>query len=218
MPDRIGSDQHGTGNDQAGLFPAIPPLPVFGFSFRLNADLDRFTFYGNGPAENYAGCSRGARLGIYSCKVAENMTHHPVPQECGSRSGVRWACVTDRLGRGIRFTAGSREGIFCQEGRSSLYAPSKALSDAPSNAAYDASLDAPGRAAMDFSALPYSHQELEAASHPYELPPVHYTNVRCALMGADSQYWEMSPEDGSIPPGFLPADRKLYFEVTVEGI
>ena len=230
VPDRTGSGQHGRGDDQEGLFPAIPPLPVFGFSFRLNPDLDRFTFYGNGPAENYAGCNRGARLGIYSCKVTENMTHHPVPQECGSRSGVRWACVTDRLGRGIRFTAGSKEGIFCQEGRSGLYAPSNAplnvlsnvpsdaLSKAPSDALSDASLNAPGRAAMEFSALPYSHQELEAASHPYELPPVHYTNVRCALMQTDSEYREMSPEDGSIPPRFLPADRKLYFEVTVEGI
>ena len=34
---------------------------------------------------------------------------------------------------------------------------------------------------MHFSALPYMPQELEAARHAYELPPVHYTTVRASL-------------------------------------
>ena len=198
VPDMTVSDKNDCEDVQAGLFPAIPPLPVFGFSFRLNPDLDSFSFYGNGPAENYSCRSRGSRLGIYRGTVSENLTHHPVPQECGSRSGVRWACVTDRLGRGIRFTAGNKEGICCRQDHSGS--------------------DAPGRSVMEFSALPYSHQELEAASHSCDLPPVHYTNVRCALTRTDFDCCGKSAGDGSIPTHFLPADRKLYFEVTIEGI
>lgn len=36
--------------------------------------------------------------------------------------------------------------------------------------------------AVSFSALPYTPHELELAMHPYELPQVHYTVVRVALM------------------------------------
>ena len=70
---------------------------------------------------------------------------------------------------------------------------------------------------MEFSALPYTPQELESASHPYELPPVHYTTVRCALMqmgvGGDDSWGART-----LPQYCLPAGEKLHFEVTVEGI
>lgn len=32
-----------------------------------------------------------------------------MPQECGNRTGVRWAEVTDHHGRGLRFTSGAME-------------------------------------------------------------------------------------------------------------
>ena len=180
--------------------PGLPPMPVFGFSFRLNPDLDRFTFYGKGPAENYIDRNRGARLGIFSSSVAQNMSPYLVPQECGNRTGVRWAAVTDRRGRGLQFTAGGGKGNdrqpYCAGNSESCQSTC---------------------AGMEFSALPYTPQELEAASHPYELPPVHYTNVRCALMqmgvGGDDSWGAPT-----LPQYCLPADRKLHFEVTAEGI
>ena len=180
--------------------PGLPPMPVFGFSFRLNPDLDRFTFYGKGPAENYIDRNRGARLGIFSSSVAQNMSPYLVPQECGNRTGVRWAAVTDRRGRGLQFTADGGKGNdrqpYCAGNSESCQSTC---------------------AGMEFSALPYTPQELEAASHPYELPPVHYTNVRCALMqmgvGGDDSWGAPT-----LPQYCLPADRKLHFEVTAEGI
>ena len=33
---------------------------------------------------------------------------------------------------------------------------------------------------LSFSALPYTPHEMENATHPYELPPVHYTVIRAA--------------------------------------
>ena len=37
----------------------------------------------------------------------ENVSRYLVPQECGNRTGVRWAEVTDHRGRGLRFTSGA---------------------------------------------------------------------------------------------------------------
>ena len=46
---------------------------------------------------------KGARLGIWQRPVRDMMTRYLIPQECGGRTGVRWAEVTDFKGRGLRF-------------------------------------------------------------------------------------------------------------------
>lgn len=120
---------------------ALGDMPEFGMLMKLDADCDRVRWYGMGPKECYCDRSAGARLGIWQTTTQENLTPYLVPQECGNRTGVRWAEVTDARGRGLRFTG---EG-------------------------------------MDFSALPYTPHELECASHPDELPPIHYTVIRAAL-------------------------------------
>ena len=68
-----------------------------------------------------------------------------------------------------------------------------------------------------FSALPYSPHEMENAWHPFELPNVHYTYVRAALMqmgiaGDDS--WGAKPH----PQYLLPREGKLQFEFYFKGI
>lgn len=82
----------------------LPDMPEFGVLFKLNADYDRLEWYGNGPEETYADRDQGAKLGIYRNKVADNMAAYLVPQECGNKTKVRWAKVTDRRGRGMLFT------------------------------------------------------------------------------------------------------------------
>lgn len=181
---------------KSGDWRNLPSMPVFGFLFQMDADFDRFSWYGMGPAENYVDRCRGARLGIYHSTVRDNMSPYLVPQECGNRTGVRRAEVTDTRGRGVRFTAGpGMNGRVIEiQGNESCVKPS-----------------------MEFSALPYTPQELESASHPYELPPVHFTTVRCALMqmgvGGDDSWGART-----LPQYCLPAGEKLHFEVTVEGI
>jgi len=82
----------------------LPDMPEFGVMFKLNADYDRLEWYGNGPEETYADRDQGAKLGIYRNQVADNMAAYLVPQECGNKTKVRWAKVTDRRGRGMLFT------------------------------------------------------------------------------------------------------------------
>lgn len=122
--------------------PGLADMPEFGVMMKLDADVHRVRYYGLGPQENYIDRCRGARLGIFETTAEENLARYLMPQECGARTGVRWAEVTDARGRGLLFMADGD---------------------------------------MTFSALPYTPHELENAAHSYELPPVHYTVVRCAM-------------------------------------
>ncbi len=70
---------------------------------------------------------------------------------------------------------------------------------------------------MNFSALPYTPDQLEAADHPYELPRYNKTVVRCSLMqmgiaGDDSWGAKTHPEF------LLPNDKKLTFVMSFKGI
>lgn len=78
-------------------------MPEFGVLFKLNADYDRVEWYGYGPQETYADRTQGAKLGIYKNLVKDNMAKYLVPQECGNKTGVRYAKVTNYKGRGMLF-------------------------------------------------------------------------------------------------------------------
>lgn len=152
-------------------------MPEFGMLFKLDADYDNLEWYGNGPEETYADRMQGAKLGLYSNKVADNMARYMVPQECGNKTEVRYARVTDDKGRGLLFV-GDR---------------------------------------MYFSALPYTPHELENASHPNELPPVHYTVIRAALgqmgVGGDDSWGSKVHEEY-----LLSVDKRLEFCFWFKGI
>ena len=81
----------------------LPDMPEFGMMFQFNADYDNLTWYGMGPEETYADRRYGAKLGIYSSKVADNMAKYLVPQECGNKVGVRYVRLVDAKGRGMMF-------------------------------------------------------------------------------------------------------------------
>ena len=85
-------------------------MPEFGMLFKLSADYDHVKWYGLGPAETYADRKRGAKLGIYENLVKDNMAAYLVPQECGNKEEVRYALVTDRKGRGMRFAMTRESG------------------------------------------------------------------------------------------------------------
>ena len=84
-------------------------MPEFGVMLKMDADYDQVRFYGYGPNENYVDRREGARLGIFKTTTRENVSKYLVPQECGNRTGVRWAEVTDYRGRGLRFTGDGME-------------------------------------------------------------------------------------------------------------
>ncbi len=81
----------------------LADMPEFGMLFKFSADYDHVRWYGLGPEETYADRKMGGKLGIYQNLVKDNLAAYLVPQECGNKEEVRYAEVTDRKGRGIRF-------------------------------------------------------------------------------------------------------------------
>lgn len=79
-------------------------MPEFGMMFKFDADYENVEWFGNGPWETYCDRQESAKLGIYRNKVSDNVAKYLVPQECGNKTGVRWAKITDSTGKGILFT------------------------------------------------------------------------------------------------------------------
>ncbi len=169
----------------------LPPMPEFGWMFALNADYSHVTYYGNGPEENHCDRRQSVKLGVYTRDAADMVERYLVPQETGNRTGVRWAKITDTSGHGVMLSAAG----FPDSG--------------------DREASIPGT--MEFSAIPYSPDQLENAQHAYELPPVHRTYIRCSLkqMGvAGDDSWGARPH----PEYMIPNDRRLVFAVDFKGI
>ncbi|MFC5467941.1 glycoside hydrolase family 2 TIM barrel-domain containing protein [Cohnella suwonensis] len=80
----------------------LPEIPEIGMLFEMDGSFDDVTWYGKGPHENYWDRSEGARLGLHSGKVADQVAPYLRPQETGNKTGVRYATVTNKNGVGLR--------------------------------------------------------------------------------------------------------------------
>jgi len=81
---------------------ALADLPRVGVTLTLDPRLDRLTWFGRGPHENYADRKAGAPVGRYSATVAEMYVPYIVPQEHGGRCDLRWLQLVDVEGIGLR--------------------------------------------------------------------------------------------------------------------
>ena len=99
---------YGDGTVQTTLSMDVPKelhdMPEFGVIMKMDADYQNLSWLGMGPEETYADRKRGAKFGIYQNLVADNMAKYLVPQECGNKTDVYRATVTDMNGRGLLFT------------------------------------------------------------------------------------------------------------------
>lgn len=71
-------------------------------TFKIPAEYENLEWYGNGPEETYSDRKHGARVGIFKNKVVDNVADYVIPQECGNKTDVRWAKVTDNKGFGLQ--------------------------------------------------------------------------------------------------------------------
>ncbi|WP_022867583.1 glycoside hydrolase family 2 TIM barrel-domain containing protein [Schaalia vaccimaxillae] len=81
--------------------------PEFGFLIPVDPRLRHLKWYGEGPQESAVDRRNGAFLGVYETDVESTLTPYLRPQECGSRTGVRWARLTDDEGFGIEILSDS---------------------------------------------------------------------------------------------------------------
>ncbi|MCR5150414.1 MAG: hypothetical protein K6B52_04215 [Clostridiales bacterium] len=78
-------------------------LPRFGLTLNLNKDLKNVEYYGMGPDENMPDMYAQCALGVYDTTVKEMLVPQIKPQDTGNRCKVRYACIKDDDGNGIRF-------------------------------------------------------------------------------------------------------------------
>jgi hypothetical protein len=68
------------------------------------AGVDKVTYFGRGPQENYSDRNDGIFLGTWTSSVAEMMMQYVFPQENGNRTDVRWIRLSDAKGKGLKVT------------------------------------------------------------------------------------------------------------------
>ncbi len=72
---------------------ALPEVPEVSMLFELPADFENVTYLGEGPFENYIDRNNGTKIGVYNTTVTDMYTDYLKPQECGNRTGVRYATL-----------------------------------------------------------------------------------------------------------------------------
>ena len=88
----------------ANTFSSSDPKLIIarmGILMLLAPQFDQLRYFGRGPMENYSDRKRGSDIGLYSSLVTEQMTPYEKPMECGNHEDVKWAKVTNGLGKGI---------------------------------------------------------------------------------------------------------------------
>ena len=68
----------------------VPGMYRYGVMLGLPHDMDRSTFYGRGPVENYADRKSSQHIGIYTLTADEQFYPYIRPQETGTKSDIRW--------------------------------------------------------------------------------------------------------------------------------
>lgn len=82
--------------------PALT-LPRLGYAMQLPKTMQKYSFYGRGPLNNYADRKTGSFVALYNSTVADQFVNFPKPQSMGNREEVRWCALTDESGQGAQF-------------------------------------------------------------------------------------------------------------------
>ena len=88
---------------------SIAPMMRFGVVMQMPYNIDRSTFYGRGPIENYSDRKLSQRVGLYTQTADEQFYPYIRPQETGTKSDIRWWRQTDSTGFGLEV---SHAGLF----------------------------------------------------------------------------------------------------------
>ncbi len=82
-------------------FDTLPELPRFGMKLATIGTLNKMTWYGRGPHENYWDRKTSAFVGLYSGTVMQQYTPYITPMENGNKTDVRWVAFQNSDGTGL---------------------------------------------------------------------------------------------------------------------
>jgi beta-galactosidase len=79
----------------------VPNMMRFGLVMQLPYNMDRSTYYGRGPIENYADRKYSQLIDVYRQTADEQFYPYVRPQETGTKSDMMWWMQTDNAGAGL---------------------------------------------------------------------------------------------------------------------
>lgn len=77
----------------------------FGYQMTLSKDMEYVTWYGRGPVATYCDRKTGAKIDKYTSTVTDMDYRYMRPQESSNRTDMRYMTITDKKGKGLKFTA-----------------------------------------------------------------------------------------------------------------
>lgn len=80
-------------------------LPRLALQTSLNPALNKITWFGRGPMENYQDRKNAAYVGLYSTTVEDMREHYARAQSMGERCDARWLMLTNSSGKGVRIVS-----------------------------------------------------------------------------------------------------------------
>lgn len=80
----------------------VSDLFRFGMQMQISGNLERLSYYGRGPIENYSDRNNATWLGKYQQTVSEQFYPYIRPQENGARTDIRWWKLTNKGGSGLK--------------------------------------------------------------------------------------------------------------------
>lgn len=85
-------------------------VPRIGMRFRLPITMDKVSWFGRGPGENYIDRASGSKVGLYSSTAGDLYVPYVRPQENGHRSDTRWVALSNGK-KGLMVLADSTIGF-----------------------------------------------------------------------------------------------------------
>ncbi len=79
----------------------LPDLPRVGMQLTIPGEFQQLTWFGRGPQETQWDRKSGARFGVYSGSVDDQLVRYSRPQENGNKTDVRWVLLSNPRGVGL---------------------------------------------------------------------------------------------------------------------
>lgn len=83
-------------------------LPRLGMSMHLTSDLEKLSWYGEGPVENYSDRKTGVHKGYFESTVTDQYIPYVRPQANGNHEEVRWVTLVNSKNKGVMAVANDK--------------------------------------------------------------------------------------------------------------
>ncbi len=83
----------------------LPELPRLGIALALNSELENYSWYGEGPWENYPDRKSASTVGLWKSTVTDQYFAYPRPQETGNHEDIRFLTLKNAKNQGIKVQA-----------------------------------------------------------------------------------------------------------------